>query len=254
MVYIIPIYATLAPRKNKENIELVSNITLTHALKHKRDLKTLSHFSTMLKLLNNNLRRLSSHLRWSSRRRFKPKLRFTKPTLEPHTEPSPPPTKPIRIATFNAAFFSMAPVLPEADDKTTTSSDDNIGRAKSPYDRPRSILKQSQPPLLGKSKLRVSINLPDNEISLRQTSFSEHERSKLGSLSWSWSFAEGGPHHKSYSLELESSGPYIISTLESHTSNVGFYTLKWDPNIPPHIAALEPMQASCALSLLLVLG
>ncbi|KAG4928011.1 hypothetical protein JHK85_054497 [Glycine max] len=146
----------------------------------------------MLKLLNNNLRRLSSHLRWSSRRRFKPKLRFTKPTLEPHTEPSPPPTKPIRIATFNAAFFSMAPVLPEADDKTTTSSDDNIGRAKSPYDRPRSILKQSQPPLLGKSKLRVSINLPDNEISLRQTSFSEHERSKLGSLSWSWSFAEGG--------------------------------------------------------------
>ncbi|KAG5055248.1 hypothetical protein AAZX31_03G131500 [Glycine max] len=128
----------------------------------------------MLKFLNKNLRRLSSHLRWPPRHRSKPT-----------PKPPPPPPKPIRIATFNAAFFSMAPVLPEADGKTTTAttttSDDNnnIGR-------PRSILKQSKSPLLGKSsKLRVSINLPDNEISLRQTSFSEHERSKLGS------FAEG---------------------------------------------------------------
>ena len=150
----------------------------------------------MLKLLSKNLRRLSSHFKWPLRRRSKSKLRFGKTTPKPHTEPStsvpeppPPPSKPIRIATFNAAFFSMAPVLPDPD-KSATSDDDNLERPKSTYDRPRSILKQSQSPLLGKSKLRVSINLPDNEISLRQTSFSEHERAK-GSFSWSWSFTEG---------------------------------------------------------------
>ncbi|RDX60541.1 hypothetical protein CR513_61306, partial [Mucuna pruriens] len=160
----------------------------SHSLAHTH---THGHFSIMLKLLNKNLRRLSSHLRWPLRRRSKSKLRFGKPTPKPQTEPNnssseapSPPSKPIRIATFNAAFFSMAPVLPEAD--KTATSDDKLGRAKSTCDRPRSILKQSQSPLLGKSKLRVSINLPDNEISLRQASFSEHERKG------SWSFVEGG--------------------------------------------------------------
>ncbi|TKY62493.1 Endonuclease/exonuclease/phosphatase protein [Spatholobus suberectus] len=159
----------------------------SHSLTH-----TNGHFSIMLKLLNKNLGRLSCHLRWPLRLRSKSKLRFGKPTPKPHTEPSSstpeaPPPKPIRIATFNAALFSMAPVLPEAD--KIAASHDNVGRAKSLYERPRSILKQSQSPLLGKSKLRVSINLPDNEISLRQASFTKHERK--GSLSWSWSFGEG---------------------------------------------------------------
>ncbi|QCD97582.1 PGAP2-interacting protein [Vigna unguiculata] len=135
----------------------------------------------MLKLLNKNLRRLSSLLKSSLRRRSKSKPSFDNPS----PKPPPPPSKPIRIATFNAAFFSMAPVLPEPD-RSTASDDDNVERPKSTYDRPpRSILKQSQSPPLGKSKLRVSINLPDNEISLRQTSFSEHERAK-----GSWSFSE----------------------------------------------------------------
>ncbi|KAL2320912.1 hypothetical protein Fmac_029881 [Flemingia macrophylla] len=130
---------------------------------------TDSHISMMLKLL----RRVSSHLRWPLRRRSKSKLRSE----------AAPPHRPIRIATFNAAFFSMAPVLPEQD-KTATLND-NVGGFNSTYDRPRSILKASKSQ--GKSKLmRVSINLPDNEISLRQTSFSESERK------WStWSFREG---------------------------------------------------------------
>ncbi|XP_073526123.1 uncharacterized protein [Phyllobates terribilis] len=77
---------------------------------------------------------------------------------------SPSPGKQvIRVATFNASLFSMAPAVP--------STKSAVTRTKS--STPRSILKQS--PLhpsseksekFAKSRLRVSINLPDNEISL----------------------------------------------------------------------------------------
>ena len=184
---------------------------------------TKTHFSTMLKLLNRNLRLLCSRLRWPIRRRSKPKIlikRFGKLISKPHDRPEPDPSripgsasaavhpngqltdpKPVRVATFNAALFSMAPAVPK-----TASFDDENGdvlkvknlnlRTKSVNDRPKSILKQS--PLhpnsmnsntinthsenlskqqkFAKSKLRVSINLPDNEISLlrnRQLSFAE---------------------------------------------------------------------------------
>ncbi|XP_061341391.1 uncharacterized protein LOC133287741 [Gastrolobium bilobum] len=151
-----------------------------------------THISIMLKLLNKNLRRLCSHLRWPLRRRSKSKLvikRFMKTIPKPQNESNSSSTtttttttKPIRIATFNAALFSMAPALPKGD--KTTTFDDKLGR-------PRSILKQSPLHPAGsenlvnkqskyaKSKLRVSINLPDNEISLlrnRQSSFSEHDK------------------------------------------------------------------------------
>ncbi|KAL3517524.1 hypothetical protein ACH5RR_020113 [Cinchona calisaya] len=107
--------------------------------------------------------------------------------------------KPIRIATFNAALFSMAPAVPKIEKKSSSFDLDNEDlsliiskpemdydlRAKSMNDRlPRSILKQSplhsssmreEPDSLltkqrkfARSKLRVSINLPDNEISLRR--------------------------------------------------------------------------------------
>ncbi|BBH10342.1 DNAse I-like superfamily protein [Prunus dulcis] len=91
--------------------------------------------------------------------------------------------RPIRIATFNAALFSMAPAV------SKKVRHINV-RAKSVNDRPKSILKQSplHPNSMNnaenlskqqkfvKSKLRVSINLPENEISLlrnKQLSFSE---------------------------------------------------------------------------------
>lgn len=107
---------------------------------------------------------------------------------------------PIRIATFNAALFSMAPAVPELTEKVSSfdhgEEDENYtkvasncsvsytnSRSKSMVDRPKSILKQS--PLhsssmsssdtqskqqkFAKSKLRVSINLPDNEISLKRS-------------------------------------------------------------------------------------
>ncbi|CAO2839683.1 unnamed protein product [Amaranthus hypochondriacus] len=152
----------------------------------------------MLKLLNKNLRLLYNRLRWNPHRNSKPKIvikKFGKPISKSHhfdhhlqSKPQNPKNaavfpnnntqqqqQPIRIATFNAALFSMAPaVIPD--------SNHNF-KSKSFNDRPKSILKQS--PLhptnlnpknnsdsltkqqkFAKSKLRVSINLPDNEISL----------------------------------------------------------------------------------------
>lgn len=87
----------------------------------------------------------------------------------------PNPEKTITVATFNAAMFSMAPAVPN-----------NKGlpfRSKSTVDRPKSILKpmnaaatpthdSRKQERFAKSRPRVSINLPDNEIS-RQLSFRE---------------------------------------------------------------------------------
>ncbi|XP_041016993.1 uncharacterized protein LOC121259462 [Juglans microcarpa x Juglans regia] len=181
----------------------------------------------MLKLLNGKFRRLFCRLRWPVLRRSKPKIqvrKFGKTNSKAQHDAKQEPSvngsvavhpngqlgglkseKPIRIATFNAALFSMAPAVPETEKtasfgnengdvmKVRRSLDVNL-RAKSANDRPKSILKQS--PLhpnfmngtdihsaqqnFGKSKLRVSINLPDNEISLlrsRQMSFDEREGS-----------------------------------------------------------------------------
>ncbi|CAI9277085.1 unnamed protein product [Lactuca saligna] len=108
----------------------------------------------------------------------------------------------IRIATFNVALFSMALVVSELTEKTSSfdygedkqdysskvpsncSVSYTNSRSKSMIDRPKSILKQS--PLhssssmsssetvskqqkFAESKLIVSINLPDNEISLKRS-------------------------------------------------------------------------------------
>ncbi|XP_022722953.1 uncharacterized protein LOC111280065 [Durio zibethinus] len=104
------------------------------------------------------------------------------------------PKRPIRIATFNVAMFSLAPAISEAEETGLLNygEEDYMGlkspfefnlHTKSPNCYPKSILKQS--PLhnshsspenlskqkkLSRSKLKVSINLPDNEISLAQGS------------------------------------------------------------------------------------
>ncbi|XP_057718361.1 uncharacterized protein LOC130932918 [Arachis stenosperma] len=142
----------------------------------------------MIKLLC----RLCSHLRWPKRCRFR-KSNRNKSTLTTSTcssalvHPNKKPQKPIRVATFNAALFSMAQAVPTNNDEEQNARCDL---------KPKSILKHSPlhpitsvvPPPERQSKLRVSINLPDNEISLlrsRQSSFSEHEREGGGS-SWRW--------------------------------------------------------------------
>ncbi|KAL8214936.1 hypothetical protein R6Q57_004385 [Mikania cordata] len=172
----------------------------------------------MFNIFNKNLRRFCSKLRWPVRRRAKPKVvikRFGRSnsrnqdsvnsngsaTIYPNNHLGIPKSQnPIRIATFNAALFSMAPAVPELTKKASTfdhAEDDEDytkaafnssvtytnSRSKSMVDRPKSILKQS--PLhsssmssseqlskqqrFAKSKLRVSINLPDNEISLKRS-------------------------------------------------------------------------------------
>ncbi|XP_057424601.1 uncharacterized protein LOC130718133 [Lotus japonicus] len=188
----------------------------------------------MLKLLNKNLRRFLSRLRWPTRRRSRSKVvvisklgkndhhHETSPstnfssTVHPNAQMgSPKPDKTIRVATFNAALFSMAPALP----KPPTFDDENgvalktglNSRSKSTNERPKSILKQSQSQsqsnseenLISKqqkmtrSKTRVSINLPDNEISLlrnRQSSFSEHDK-EGGGGGGAWFLGNNGVHH-----------------------------------------------------------
>lgn len=186
---------------------------------------THSSTSTMLKFLNRSLRRLCSRLRWPRRRRIRPRVvvvkRFGKTASKTKADPEKSidsfvngssasavhpnsqfhglnTQRPIRIATFNAASFSMAPAVPCAEKSNSSAkfrrSLDSNSRTKSGNDHPKSILKQS--PLhtnsmsgvenhslstqqkFAKAKPRVSINLPDNEISLlrnRQASFSEYE-------------------------------------------------------------------------------
>ncbi|TKY52580.1 Endonuclease/exonuclease/phosphatase protein [Spatholobus suberectus] len=165
-----------------------------------------------------HLRRLLRRLRLPIRRRLKSKIVVINksgkngPKAHPEASPNFSATvhpnaqlgtpKPIRVATFNAALFSMAPALPKApptfeDQNGVTSNPGSVNsRSKSANERPRSILKHSQSrsanrvddddnvgsreqARFAKSKMRVSINLPDNEISLlrsRQSSFSEHDK------------------------------------------------------------------------------
>ncbi|XP_052161379.1 uncharacterized protein LOC127778795 [Oryza glaberrima] len=80
----------------------------------------------------------------------------------------------IRVATFNAAMFSMAPAVAE----TATGGENVTARrvvvaAAAGGRRPKGILKAQASLARTASKARVSINLQDNEIS--------RERSKLGS-------------------------------------------------------------------------
>ncbi|KAK4361619.1 hypothetical protein RND71_020571 [Anisodus tanguticus] len=161
----------------------------------------------MLKVINEKLKRLYYGLRRPIRRRSKAKIKITvkhlgksnsnqidSNKLEPNGSAIIHPSngelsrsksgRTIRVATFNAALFSMAPALPKCTDRSASFDFENDYynlRTKSANDRPKSILKQS--PLhpkvadntllkkhnFAKSKLRVSINLPDNEISLKKS-------------------------------------------------------------------------------------
>ncbi|GMI76071.1 hypothetical protein like AT2G48030 [Hibiscus trionum] len=171
-----------------------------------------THISTMIKVLNKRIKRLFTHLRWPVRCRSRSKIVikvYGKPKSSLHGDnkddtivngdgelSSLNSVKPIRIASFNAAMFSMAPAMPRAS-KSSSFDFENEGLTKS--DRPKSILKQSplHPNSMNgkenlskqqrfvRSKLRVSINLPDNEISLlrsRQLSFSDHEKEGCSSM------------------------------------------------------------------------
>ncbi|GLU08288.1 hypothetical protein SLE2022_252080 [Rubroshorea leprosula] len=102
--------------------------------------------------------------------------------------------RPIRVATFNVAMFSLAPAISKAEEPAMFNYEEESYKVaprspfefdiqgRSPNYHPKSILKQS--PLhpspspeqlsnqknLSRSKMKVSINLPDNEISLARSS------------------------------------------------------------------------------------
>nr|XP_043610296.1 uncharacterized protein LOC122582017 [Erigeron canadensis] len=221
----------------------------------------------MLNIFNKSLRRLCNKFRWPVRRRAKSKViikRFGKTnsrgqdslntngsaTIHPnnhlgHSKPE----NPIRIATFNAALFSMAPAVPEQTEKgskfdygeETDYNDQEVKksvssvsysspRSKSMVDRPKSILKQS--PLhsssissssetltkqqkFAKSKLRVSINLPDNEISLKRS----------GQLSFviDETETETDPSSKSKGISKILKGKGVLRSQSSFSSSRGNY-------------------------------
>ncbi|CAA0828147.1 DNAse I-like superfamily protein [Striga hermonthica] len=165
----------------------------------------------MLKLLNSKLRRLCLKIRWPAtrrRRRPRPKVAVknlgksssrsraadqndpaaaSSAVIHPSTNTAADPGAPrtIRFATFNAAFFSMAPAVPHTGKSSNTSLaelDRGTRGSKSTSDGPKSILKHSprhpaanphetltRQQKFARSRLRVSINLPDNEISLRRS-------------------------------------------------------------------------------------
>lgn len=202
----------------------------------------------MMEMFNGKLKRLCSRLGWPARRRSsKPKItvkRLGKSGSRNHTDASNsiasavihPSSelggvksgKSFRVATFNAALFSMAPAVPRTEDSSHVNGFENQETVKRnlgfDHDsrgpklmntRPKSILKQS--PLhpsstmnnnsnstnnlskqqkFAKSRLRVSINLPDNEISLKRSGqlsyYADNEQLEGSSGSSSSSSTVGG--------------------------------------------------------------
>ncbi|XP_020576481.1 uncharacterized protein LOC110022044 [Phalaenopsis equestris] len=129
--------------------------------------------SSMLKTAGRQLRRLCPRIRWPRHSLQNHKINIPcfasrsksntntniksiskQSLINPQISSSPDLPSPFRIATFNASMFSMAPAA--------SNSPEHTLQHKSTNHQPRSILKQL--PTLTKPKLRVSINLPDNEI------------------------------------------------------------------------------------------
>ncbi|PKI68810.1 hypothetical protein CRG98_010867 [Punica granatum] len=139
-----------------------------------------------LRKLRKKLRRVCLRLRWLIRKR--PRLRIVVKRLRKfkpngHFDVrlrNSMPERPIRIATFNVAMFSLAPAIPIGNDNKSGFLDHEAeGEEEAGSYRLKSILKQS--PLNPgaengirrpeRSKMKVSINLPDNEISLANRKF-----------------------------------------------------------------------------------
>ncbi|CAL5347102.1 unnamed protein product [Camellia sinensis] len=144
-----------------------------------------NQLSHVLYILRKKCRHLCSKIRWLLWRRPRPKVvirRFGKLNVK-YSQPKEKPTttstthlvggggalrtgRPIRIATFNVAMFSLAPAVPKAEKSVVYIHESETKSAVE--NQPKSILKQSPLHPLIKPKLKVSINLPDNEISLAQ--------------------------------------------------------------------------------------
>ncbi|XP_073147282.1 uncharacterized protein [Henckelia pumila] len=166
-------------------------------------------------MFNAKLKRLCSRLGWPDGRRrrcSKPKITVKRLGSRNHTVDAASAVihpsndsggvksdRSFRVATFNAALFSMAPAVQDSSHVNGFENQETVrrnlgfddhnsrgGKLMIGNNRPKSILKQS--PLhpmnnssstsnenlskqqkFAKSRLRVSINLPDNEISLKRS-------------------------------------------------------------------------------------
>ncbi|GAV63362.1 Exo_endo_phos domain-containing protein [Cephalotus follicularis] len=166
----------------------------------------------MFSILRKKVWHLCSRIRWLIRIRPKSKLvirrlgkvncKGNKRSTIPqngHFDHSGSDHRPIRIATFNVAMFFLAHAIPKSKGSSMFSHEEDEHKSmrndpKFANYSPKSILKQSplhaslsdQEPFSKqekptRSKLKVSINLPDNEISLAQGklfSFGEGEEQK----------------------------------------------------------------------------
>ncbi|KAI6683890.1 hypothetical protein NL676_029803 [Syzygium grande] len=160
------------------------------------------HSAHILSVLRRKIRLLCSRIRWLSRKRPRLKIvvkrlrRFglrvrsgeflgAKNSSNNGQFSFSFPERPIRVATFNVAMFSLAPAVPNCDrssvfDQGEEEEDyfvfgNNQKKPGGLNSQPRSILKQSplHPSVNGRparSNLKVSINLPENEISIANSS------------------------------------------------------------------------------------
>ncbi|XP_073050262.1 uncharacterized protein [Primulina eburnea] len=149
----------------------------------------------MLYALSRRFKRLWWKIRWTAWRHPRPKLvirrlgKFSSNRQRRETTDTATSVlhqkaqRPIRLASFNAALFSLAPAVQKTEKLVNFIHEEKIDDPFIPArSHPRGILKQSpihpisngvsgnipKENMLSKSKSKVSINLPENEISLAQ--------------------------------------------------------------------------------------
>uniref|UniRef100_A0A1J3GWT0 Endonuclease/exonuclease/phosphatase domain-containing protein n=1 Tax=Noccaea caerulescens TaxID=107243 RepID=A0A1J3GWT0_NOCCA len=99
--------------------------------------------------------------KWRARRKEIPETEISSIHLSSNTR------RHIRVATFNVAMFSLAPVVHNMEEETALFGHVDSNNNTSPS--PTGILKQSPLHSSAVKKPKVCINLPDNEISLAQS-------------------------------------------------------------------------------------
>ncbi|KAK7245745.1 hypothetical protein RIF29_40594 [Crotalaria pallida] len=165
-------------------------------------LDLISFFVKMLSVIRRKLRSFYSRIWWILWKRPRSKVvikRFRKLHNNKGHSRTPEPCnnnghlvesesgRPIRIATFNVAMFSLAPAVSEFDELVMPNTNKKNTTTSTRVDFPKSILKQSplhdSNVILPRSNLKVSINLPDNEISLANSRLLSTSDTIVGNVS-----------------------------------------------------------------------
>ncbi|KAJ3683862.1 hypothetical protein LUZ60_014089 [Juncus effusus] len=161
-------------------IILLSFPNLTNSSQFPKFKTKLTSMVNIAKQIINRLfcrRHTKSNVVRSGKNKPEPKPKLAKTKTRPDLNHDENSTRTIRIATFNAALFSMASVLPTVPAPRTVVDADRQAVdvwCKSLNDRqPKKSILKNQSFSKSSNKLRVSINLPENEISIeRERQFS----------------------------------------------------------------------------------